>query len=396
MKNTSYGFITPYPTSGILLLTLLLCTAFPSNACTVFILTDGKRTHFFNNEDFTNPNTRIWFIPKGKGHYGSAYVGYDDGEPQGGVNTGGLAFDWVTVDIDSYVTDPNYTPEKNLIRLHGNSSQLMLEQCKTVEEAIKFYQTYREPAFANTTLVIADKSGASVIIGSKNGKLYFDTSNESRSLGFGEATFQKMYKAESTLDVNNAAQILKQCVAPGDGGTKYSNSYDLTTGEIVFYNFDGQKNEQSRFNLIVELEKGSHYYEITQLTTQIPQPLRPLTLNMNRHILFNHQPLKNQEVEITEKIKKLFDETSSGRLKYDDLTIEFSNELKSNEAGVKAMVQRLGKLNSLSLVYKGNNEKYVDYSYVMKFDNVTILWQFLLNERNQIHNFNTLSAFWIR
>ena len=392
MKNTRNLF----PTTGILLLILFLCTAVPSNACTVFILTDGKRTHFFNNEDFTNPNTRIWFIPKGKGHYGSAYVGYDDGEPQGGVNTEGLAFDWVTVDTDSYVTDPNYTPENHLIRTNGNSSQLMLEQCKTVDEVIKFYQTYREPAFANTTLVIADKSGASLIIGSKNGRLYFDTSKKSRSLGFGESTFQKMYKSESSLDLNYAAQILKQCVASGDGGTKYSNSYDLTTGEVVFYNFDGQKIEQSKFSLAMELEKGSHYYEIAQLPTQIQQPIRPLMLNMNRHILFNHQPLKNQEIEITEKIKNLFRETTSGRLKYDDLTVEFSNELKSNEAGVKSMVQRLGKLNSLSLVHKGNNKIYVDYSYVMKFDNVTILWQFLLNEKNQIHNFNTLSAFWMR
>ena len=131
----------------------------------------------------------------------------------------------------------------------------MLEQCKTVEDAIKFYQTYRESAFARTTLIIADKSGASVIIGSKNGKLYFNTSQKSRGLGFGEATFQKLYKGESALDVNEGAQILRQCVAPGNGGTKYSNSYDLKTGDIVFYNFDGQKNAQTKFNLFKELER---------------------------------------------------------------------------------------------------------------------------------------------
>lgn len=73
--------------------------------------------------------------------------------------------------------------------LEGNSSQWMLERCKTVAQVIRFYQTYREPAFARTTLVVADKSGASVVIGSKNGALYFDTSQTSRGLGFGEATF---------------------------------------------------------------------------------------------------------------------------------------------------------------------------------------------------------------
>ena len=84
----------PISRSAILFLLIFSAAIFPSNACTVFVLTNGKHTYFFNNEDFTNPNTRIWFIPKGKGYYGAAYVGYDR-DVQGGVNTEGLAFDWV-------------------------------------------------------------------------------------------------------------------------------------------------------------------------------------------------------------------------------------------------------------------------------------------------------------
>ena len=118
-------------------------------------------------------------------------------------------------------------------------------------------------------------------------------------------------------------------------------------------------------------------------------------LNMNRHILFVNQPLADQEIEFTTKIKNLFSEVTNGKLKYDDLTENFSNKLKKNEEGVKSMVERLGKLNSLSLIYKGKTQEFVDYSYVMKFDNVTILWQFLLNDKNEIHDFNTLSASWI-
>jgi len=396
MDKTISRFLRSHSiSSGILFLIVFLGGAVSSNACTVFILTDGKHTYFFNNEDFTNPNTRIWFVPKGKGHYGSAYVGYNDGEPQGGLNTQGLAFDWVTVDMDSYTTDPNYIPEKQLKHIDGNSSQWMLERCKTVEEAITFYQTYREPAFAKTTLAIVDKSGASVIIGSKDGKIYFDTSRTSRGLGYGEATFQKLYKTESAINVNEGAQILRQCVAPGDGGTKYSNSYDLKTGDIVFYNFDNQ-NENTKLNLIEELKKGGHYYETSQIVIQTQQPIRPLVLNMNRHILFINKPLADQEPEFTKKIKNLFSEVASGELKYDDLTENLSNDLKKNEASVKSMVEKLGKLNSVNLIYKGKNKEFVDYSYVMKFEKVTILWQFLLNDKNKIHDFNTLSASWIR
>jgi hypothetical protein len=330
----------------ILFLMIFVGAIFPSNACTVFVLTNGKHTYFFNNEDFTNPNTRIWFIPKGKGYYGAAYVGYNDGEAQGGVNTEGLAYDWVTVDSDSYITDLNYVPEDNLIRLDFNTSQWMLERCKTVEEAIKFYQTYREPAFAKSTLLIADKSGASVIIGSKDGKIYFDKSEVSRGLGYGETTFQKLYKAEYSNDETAGVQILKQCIAPGDGGTKYSNSYDLKTGEITFYNFDNQT--ETKFHLSDELKKGPHYYEPSKIAKQIKQTLRPLMLNMNRHILFLNKSLIDQEPEITAKIKNLFSEIASGKLIYDDLTESFATDLRKVEDVIKINYGRFGNLMSLS------------------------------------------------
>lgn len=384
-----------YSVSGILFLIVFLVGGLSSEACTVFVLTNGKHTYFFNNEDFSNPKTRLWFIPKGQGYYGSAYVGYDDGEPQGGVNTQGLAFDWVTVDTDGYTVDPNYVPEKHLKHLDGNSSQWMLEQCKTIEEAIKFYQTYRETAFARTTLAIVDKSGASVIIGSKDGKIYFDTSHISRGLGYGEATFQKLYKAESDINVNVGAQILRQCMVSGDGGTKYSNSYDLNTGDIVFYNFANQ-NENTKINLTEELKKGSHYYEINQIAFQTRQSIRPLMLNMNRHILFINSSVADQEPLITGKIKNLFRDVATGKLKYDDLTEAFANDLKKVEDQIKSNYGRFGNLKSLELIHKERSQEFIDYNYVMKFEKVTILWQFLLNDENKIHDFNTLSVSWIR
>lgn len=379
--------------SGVLFLMFFFCAGFSSEACTVFVLTDGKRTHFFNNEDFTDPKTRLWFIPKGKRHFGCAYVGFNNGEPQGGVNTEGLAFDWVTVDSDSYETDPAYIPAKHLKRLDGNSSQWMSERCKTVEEAIKFYQTYREPAFARTTLIIADKSGASVIIGSRNGTIYFDISKKSRGMGYGEGTFKKLYNSKSSTDVNEGAEILRQCVATGDGGTKYSNSYDLTTGDIVFYQF-GNKNLNTKLNLFAELEKGGHYYEPSQIAIQIKQPLRPLMLNMNRHILFNYKPLTGQEPEITAKIKKMFSKVSSGKLIYDDFSENLMKGVKNEEANMKSMFEKFGSLKSLELIHKKKLPEHVDYSYIMKFEKVTILWQFIIDDKRKIQDFNTLNVAW--
>jgi len=362
-------------------------------ACTVFVLTDGKHTYFFNNEDFTNTKTRIWFVPKGKGHFGCAYVGFDDGEAQGGINTKGLAFDWITVDGDSYTVDPNYTPDKKMIQLNKNTGQWMLERCKTVKDAINFYQKYSEPAFARTTLFVADKSGNSVVIGSKNGKLYFDTTSKNRGSGYGETTFQTLNKTGTTPSISEGSEILSQCVVQGSGGTKYSNSYNLNTGEIEFYNF-ANPNENTKFSLSEELKKGGHYYETSKIATQVNQPVIPLALNMNRHILTIYKRLNNQEHEITAKIQHLFSEVANGNLKYDDLSENFKSDLKKSEESIKKIYGRFGSIKSLELIHKAKIQDTTDYSYIMKFENVTILWQFLFNEQNKIYDFNTLSIVW--
>lgn len=396
MKNTQRQnhWHNQFKGTGILL--TLLCFSFAystSMACTVFVLTDGKNTYFFNNEDFTNTKTRIWFVPKGKGHFGCAYVGFDDGEAQGGLNTKGLAFEWVTVDGDSYTVDPNYVPDKNMIKLNKNTGQWMLERCKTVKEAIKFYQTYSEPAFARTTLFVADKSGNSVVIGSKDGKLYFDTTSRSRGSGYGETTFQKLNKTETTPSFSEGSEILRQCIVPGSGGTKYSNSYNLNTGEIEFYNF-ANPNENTKFSLSEELKKGGHYYETSKIATQVNQPAMPLALNMNRHILTIYKSLKNQEPEITAKIQNLFSEVANGNLKYNDLSENFKSDLRKSEESIKKVYGKFGNLKSLELIHKAKVQDANDYSYIMKFENVTILWQFLFNEQNKIYDFNTLSVVW--
>jgi hypothetical protein len=270
----------------------------------------------------------------------------------------------------------------------------MLERCRTVDEAIRFYQTHREPAFANSTLVIADGSGASVIIGSKDGKICFDKSTASRGMGYGEETFKKVYKADGKIDLLKGAEILKQCVAHGDGGTKYSNSYDLKTGDISFYDFAAAK--VTKLNLSEELKKGGHYYETSQISVQKQLPPRPLMLNMNRHIFTINEPLANQAPEITSKIKNLFSDVANGKLKYDDLTEDFANDLRKAEDKIRSSYGRFGNLVSLTLVSKEKNQSVTDYSYVLKFEKVTILWQFLITDESEIHDFNTLGVFWIR
>jgi hypothetical protein len=81
-----------------------------ADACTIFVLTDTNRALFFNNEDWSNPKSRIWFVPSGNGYYGCAYVGFDDGAPQGGVNTEGLAWDVVAGFREGLTANPSLPP----------------------------------------------------------------------------------------------------------------------------------------------------------------------------------------------------------------------------------------------------------------------------------------------
>ena len=60
------------------------------------------------------------------------------------------------------------------------------------------------------------------------------------------------------------------------------------------------------------------------------------------------------------------------------------------------MLKRLGNLISLELIYTKKEHESTDYSYIMKFQKVTILWQFLFNDKNKVYDFNTLSSSWIK
>ncbi|MGZ4972076.1 MAG: hypothetical protein ACXWDN_04895, partial [Limisphaerales bacterium] len=220
-KHNPFGKI---PLKGLGLALAFLSILFvPVHACTIFVLTDTKRVLFCNNEDWTNPKTRIWFIPASNGHYGCAYVGFNDDHAQGGLNTEGLAYDWVAGSEEPWRPDPNRQP----IRGNGNSSQQMLETCITVADAIAFYQRHQEGSFSRAKILIADRSGASVIIGAQNGRLVVQKEDRCRGFGYGERALDKMLAPPPEPTVANGFKILRACLQKD--ATKYSNIFDLKT-----------------------------------------------------------------------------------------------------------------------------------------------------------------------
>src|SRR3954471_8880050 len=141
-----------------LILARIAFVSLPVHACTIFVLTDTNRALFCNSEDWPDPNSRIWFIPSGDGYHGAAYVGFDTGFAQGGLNTEGLAYDWVA----GYKEQWEPSPHSQTFR--GNPSQRMLETCATVKDAIGFFRSHDYVGFVRAKMLVADRTGASAII----------------------------------------------------------------------------------------------------------------------------------------------------------------------------------------------------------------------------------------
>jgi hypothetical protein len=151
----------------------------------------------------------------------------------------------------------------------------MLESCATVEEAIAFFQTHWEPSFSYARILIADRSGASVILGAKDGRLTVERANNSRAMGYRGKVAEDCLAQKPEPTLNNAATILRAASQEGHYATKYSNVFDLKTGDIYLYRFPDQ-GEPVKLNLAEELKKGGHFYDIPQLKEQVGQKPRPL------------------------------------------------------------------------------------------------------------------------
>lgn len=347
------------------------------DACTIFVLTDTNRVLFCNNEDWLNPKTRIWFIPGTGGHYGCAYVGFDDGSPQVGLNTAGLAFDWVGG------FDEQWEPDPSMQNVRGNPVELMLETCTTIEDAISFFQKYRYYGFSQAKMLVADHNGASAIIGAKNGLLQIDRSNQSRGFGYGSRMLEKMLATFPSPTVANGASILRACLQEGTYATKYSNIFDLKSGEIFLFPFPGQ-NDHVKLNLAVELKKRGHYYDIPQIRKQMTQACRPLLFNMKHVFLDELRPIPDKEPAITKHLSAIFQDISTGTMHPDDYNADMWKELSPAQKKLEVDLKKLGQFISMTLVDCRDEDGRRSYRYRMEFTNATLLQHFALDKQNKV------------
>jgi hypothetical protein len=290
----------------------LWLVAVSAQACTIFVLADTNRVLFCNNEDALNPMTRIWFIPASEGRYGCAYVGFDNAWGQGGLNTEGLAYDWVAGWKETWEPDPSQA------RIEGNPAERMLATCATLDEAVAFFRKHHEPGFGYARILVADKTGASAMIRAKDGKLFVDPAN---GFGYGQRTLDQML-ASSEATVANGIKILRACVQPS--GTKYSNVFDLKSGDILIFR---PSKAEMKINLAMELKKGAHYYDIPQIRKQLKQA--PVAA-MKRFVAGAFQPGPDPEPKVTAQFRRMLGDAATGEMRTADYAPEFGRHCRAS------------------------------------------------------------------
>ncbi len=258
---------------------LLLLVVMPVRPCSMFKITFGGKTMVGNNEDAWRENSRIWFEVGREGHYGAAYVGHDDGFPQGGMNEAGLAYDGFAV------YGRVLKPVLGKVRLGGRLGDKVsfltsiLQQCATVEEVQRFVNRYDRSVFNHGMLLFIDKKGDYLVVEVDTTILGHDAkyvlANFCPSLTPDPSAVKiGRYRRGVAFLRDKWDSSLRFCTAMMDtmhecrprlgDGTTYTSIYDLSAGLIYLYFYHDFTHCVS-FDLRRELAKGDHSLLMTSL-----------------------------------------------------------------------------------------------------------------------------------
>jgi len=249
--------------SFALLLVLLAFGAAPALPCTVFLIARDGVVLAGNNEDWTDPDTKIWFeVAEKEEHHGRVYFGFGNWFPQGGMNAAGLFFDGLALNGKQ---DPK--PEGKST-FEGNLIAEAMKTCADVDEVMALFEKW-DFGFGNAQLMFGDAKGRSVVIErgvmhaksgdfqvSTNFRLSRQTPKESGCRRYAAASKTLAGAEEATIDAaRKALEASHQSI------TVYSNVYDLVQRDVYLWlNHDFDSVVQ--FNLDDELAKGSRRMDL--------------------------------------------------------------------------------------------------------------------------------------
>ncbi|MFA6127716.1 MAG: hypothetical protein WC699_10450 [Bacteroidales bacterium] len=240
--------------------------------CSMFKLTINGKTMVGNNEDYWNPNTRIWFEQGKLNEYGVVYVGYDNFWPQGGMNQAGLVFDGFSMD---YLAINDTLGKKNL---DANFLKEIMKKLSNVDDVKKYFKQYSLKGLETSMFLFIDKTGKYLVV---EGDSLITGNNQSYVLSNfypsqikdeSEINIPIYYKGKRLLEGPKDTSI-SFCSSVMDtmhqernwgAGTMYTTIYDLKEGTINLY-FFRDYTQVVKFNLNQELKKKNYSLVIPDL-----------------------------------------------------------------------------------------------------------------------------------
>jgi len=249
---------------------LAFSVALDTKGCTAFLMKSGNKVLVGNNEDGSNPETRIWTVPTGKkGTYGRLYFGFSDLSPQGGINERGLWFD-----AFGLPNQPTLAIRGEIYP--GDLQDLIMAECATVKDVIALLSNYNRSQMTSYQWMFGDRNGNSVIVESDT--IYPMTGNYQVVTNFRNSrypsgkgyecgryqTANKMLENCTEPNIPTFRKILSDVHSEGQDVTLYSYIADLTNGLVYIYHFHNFENLVV-FDLRHELDKGSQIYRIADL-----------------------------------------------------------------------------------------------------------------------------------
>jgi predicted choloylglycine hydrolase len=251
--------------------------------CTIITMAKNGAVLAGNNEDYTEPRTKIWFIPASKKRYGRVYVGFDSASLpdsfQGGMNEHGLFMDMNAVNPTGWRRDPG----KPIFR--GDLVEKILANFAAVHEVVEFFKQNNVPDLNILKVPVADAKGNSVIVEWGQGKqnFIFKEGDYQISTNFIQSDYENpdeypcqryqiadqiLRNAESAT-INVIRSVLSATHFDTPSPTLYSNICDLKQEQLYLYFFHNFE-ETVAFDLNEELKKGKVSYPIPSLFTITP------------------------------------------------------------------------------------------------------------------------------
>ncbi len=246
-------------------------------------MTANGKTIVGNNEDFTNPDTRIWFEPGNGTEFGVVYVGYNSLSPEGGVNEAGLMFDAFGMPNKPLKDTTGKAPVFEL-----DLKRRIMKECSTAEQVKTLIDRYNLYFWSHSVWVFVDKSGDYLVVDGDSRVLgrnpYFVQTNfrQDEIKDKKEITCTRYLKAMSLL--NSRSEPSKEyCTALMDSvhqeSTVYTTLYDLDAGTIDLYNVHNYSHVV-RFNIKDEMKKGKRVVRIPDLFPDVVNPAYKGMLNL--------------------------------------------------------------------------------------------------------------------